>query len=342
MALCAVERNGLPCLPMSTSLSAASPIVRLALPALLAGAVGIAFAPIFVRLSEIGPIATAFYRTLFALPLLFAWMSLEGRRAGRDGEAPVQDRPRTLRDHMLLAIPGLSFMGDLAFWHISITMTTVANATLLANFAPVFVTLGGWMLWRVTPTRTFLAGMAIAMTGAIVLMGESLTISAEQIMGDALGVVTAVFYAAYILSIGRLRARFSTSVLMTWSTVYTCAGLLVCTLAAGESMVIESLYALGILVALAAVSHFGGQSLIAYALAHLPANFGSVSLLLQPAVAAVLAWLILAEPLSPWQGVGGVIILAGIVLARRGSRAPAPAVEAAGDPVVATQAKEKS
>jgi drug/metabolite transporter (DMT)-like permease len=320
---------------MSTSLSASSTVVRLALPALLLGAVGIAFAPIFVRLSETGPIATAFYRSLFSLPLLFAWMAWEGRRAGKVDGAAVQDRPRCLRDHLLLAIPGLSFMGDLAFWHVSITMTTVANATLLANFAPVFVTLGGWLLWRVTPTRTFLGGMGLAMAGAIVLMGESLTISSEQIMGDVLGVVTAVFYAAYILSIGRLRARFSTAVLMTWSTVYTCAGLLVCTVLAGESLAIVSLYGLGILVALAVVSHFGGQSLIAYALAHLPANFGSVSLLLQPAVAAVLAWLILSEPLSPWQGVGGVIILLGIFLARRGSRPAKVAAEAVGEPAVA-------
>jgi drug/metabolite transporter (DMT)-like permease len=177
--------------------------------------------------------------------------------------------------------------------------------------------------------------MGLAMAGAIVLMGESLTISSEQIMGDVLGVVTAVFYAAYILSIGRLRARFSTAVLMTWSTVYTCAGLLVCTVLAGESLAIVSLYGLGILVALAVVSHFGGQSLIAYALAHLPANFGSVSLLLQPAVAAVLAWLILSEPLSPWQGVGGVIILLGIFLARRGSRPAKVAAEAVGEPAVA-------
>lgn len=304
---------------MTTTLSSAAvpATVRLALPALLLGAVGIAFAPIFVRLSEVGPVATAFYRTLFALPLLFAWMTMEARRGGSRYE-----RPARLRDHLLLAIPGISFAGDLAFWHVSIGLTTVANATLLANFAPVFVTLGGWLIWALRPTRTFLMGMGLAMGGAIVLMGESLTISAEHILGDALGVVTAMFYAAYILSIGRLRARFSTATLMFWSTVYTCAGLLVTTLAMGEGLAIPSLYGLGILIGLAVVSHFGGQSLIAYALAHLPANFGSVSLLLQPAVAAVLAWMILSEPLSPWQGVGGAIILVGIVLARRGSRPP--------------------
>jgi drug/metabolite transporter (DMT)-like permease len=44
-----------------------------------------------------------------------------------------------------------------------------------------------------------------------------------------------------------------------------------------------------------------------------------VSLLLQPSIAAVLAWAILAEPLGPWQMTGALVILGGIYLARRGS-----------------------
>ena len=74
------------------------------------------------------------------------------------------------------------------------------------------------------------------------------------------------------------------------------------------------------LLGLALVSHAGGQSLITYALAHLPAAFSSVSLLLQPAAAAVLAWALLAEPLGALQAIGGVVVLAGILMARRGSR----------------------
>ena len=61
-----------------------------------------------------------------------------------------------------------------------------------------------------------------------------------------------------------------------------------------------------------------GQGLIAYALAHLPAAFSSVSLLFQPVMAALFAWLLLAEPLVPLQIAGGVVVLAGIYLARRG------------------------
>ena len=67
------------------------------------------------------------------------------------------------------------------------------------------------------------------------------------------------------------------------------------------------------------MSHAAGQGLIAYALAHLPAAFSSVGLLLQPVVAALFAWLLLAEPLAALQVAGGLIVLAGIYLARRGS-----------------------
>jgi hypothetical protein len=45
---------------------------RLAFAGLIAGAVGIAFAPLFVRWSEVGPAATAFHRLLMALPILVA------------------------------------------------------------------------------------------------------------------------------------------------------------------------------------------------------------------------------------------------------------------------------
>ena len=76
------------------------------------------------------------------------------------------------------------------------------------------------------------------------------------------------------------------------------------------------------LIGLALVSHVSGQGMIAYALAHLPASFSSVGLLFQPAIAAVLAWIILKEPLGLWQAFGGTIVLAGIFLARQGSRSP--------------------
>ncbi|HSW52810.1 MAG TPA: DMT family transporter [Sulfuricaulis sp.] len=281
---------------------------RLALPALLTGATAIGLAPIFVRLSELGPVATAFHRLFLALPVLGLWLWLERRRR----PVPV-DRPA----RKWLLITGLVFAADLTAWHWSITLTTVANATLLGNLAPVFVTLAGWALFAQRFSAGFLVAMAIAFAGTVVLVGDSLGFGRARLAGDLLGVLTAVFYAAYILCVARLRAVVSTATVMFWSALVCAIALLPVAVLSGENLLPATLYGWGVLVALAVVSHAGGQGLIAWALAHLSAAFGSVSLLWQPVAAALLAWVILDESLGPWQLTGGVIVLAGIYLGRR-------------------------
>ncbi len=287
--------------------------MRLALNALFLGALGIAFAPIFVRLSQVGPVATAFWRLLLALPALFLWMQLEGR--GLD--APR--RPASRSDYLRLIAAGLFFAGDLAIWHWSIRFTSVANATLLANFAPIFVALGSWLFLRQRVSLTFVLGMGIALAGTVFMVGQSYTLSAQHLWGDALGLVTAMFYAGYLLSVKELRREFSTATIMTWSGAVSCLVLLAVTLLSGEGLLPSSAAGWWVLLGLALVSHFGGQSLIAFALAKLPAAFSSVGLLVQPVAAAVFAWLILSEALNPWQALGGALALAGVFVARRAS-----------------------
>ncbi|MHC4224721.1 MAG: DMT family transporter [Planctomycetota bacterium] len=282
--------------------------------ALLFGALGIAFAPIFVRLSELEPTVTAFYRLALAAPLLW----LAGARALRHPPAP--------RRVWWLLLPGLFFAGDLGIWHWSIRFTSVANATLLANFAPVFVTLGGWLLFGRRFGRLFLVGMAIALLGACALMGDSFTLSGKHVLGDALGLLTALFYGAYILSVGRLREMgMGTVTILTWSTTTAALLLLPVSALAQESFLPPTWTGWAVLLGLAVVSHIGGQGLIAFALAHLPAALTSVTLLAQPVLAALLAWLLFEEYLSALQMIGALVILAGILLARRASDRPTPA-----------------
>lgn len=282
---------------------------NLAFPLLLLGAICIAFAPIFVRLSELGPVATAFYRVLLALPPLYLWMR------ARQQDNP-NDKPATRREFLILALAGLFFALDLAVWHWSIKLTSVANATLFANFAPLFVTLGAWVLFRERCTRGFIVSMLLAIAGAAVLMSNSLKLDGRTLVGDGLGILTAVFYGGYILTVARLRGRFSTATVMYWSALSTALVLLPIAWLSGESMLPPTLQAWAILLALAWLSHAAGQSFIAYALAHLNAAFSSVSLLLQPVVAALLAWYLFAEALGGLQLLGGLAVLTGIAAAK--------------------------
>ena len=285
---------------------------RGALGALVLGGIFLGCSPILVRVSHVGPIATAFWRQALAL-LPIALMF--GRR-GAGGDA----RSRSVGDVVVAALPGACLAGDLIAWHISLHMTSIANSTLLANLAPIFVTLGAWLLFRERVRPAFLVGMAVALGGAFVLMGQSLSFGRTHILGDALGVVTAMFYGSYIVTVSRLVGGYTTATIVTWSATATSLVLLPIALASGDVLLPHSAHGWAVLLGLALFSHAGGQSLIAYALAHLPASFSAVGLLAQPVGAAVLAWAMLAEPLGWLQALGGAIVLAGILLARRASR----------------------
>jgi len=275
----------------------------LAVGALLLGAVAIATSALFVKVSETGPVATAFWRVFLALPFLWAWSVIEQRE--RHGTSFASDR-------RLLIAAGLFFAGDLAVWHWSIVLTSVANSTLLANLAPIFVTLAAWLLFRQQLSTKFLAGLATALTGMVVLIGGDFTLSGKELIGDALGVVTAMFYAGYQLTVTRLRARVATSTIMAWSGLFTVIVLLPIALLSGERMLPVTDIGWIKLIGLALISQVAGQSLIAYAMAHLPATFSSVGLLLQPVMAAVFAWILLGEAVSALQLVGGITVLIGI------------------------------
>src|ERR1700682_1355664 len=133
---------------------------------LILGAVLISFSGIFVKISELGPTATGFHRLFLALPIFWLWMAGEARKN-------PERLPQQWQDWWLLSLCGLFLAGDLVFWHWSLHMTSVANATLLGNSAPIFVALAGWLLFGQRFSPLFLLGMALAVGGAVVLVGIS-------------------------------------------------------------------------------------------------------------------------------------------------------------------------
>jgi drug/metabolite transporter (DMT)-like permease len=275
----------------------------IAVAALLVGAAAIGASALFVKVSETGPVATAFWRVALALPFLWTW-SVIGSRGGHVAGFVAERR--------LIIAAGLFFAGDLALWHWSIMLTSVANATLLANLAPIFVALAAWLLYGTRPSPLFLAGLAAALAGVAVLLGGDFRAGGGAVLGDILGVATAMFYGAYQLVVTRARSRASTSVIMAWSGLITAVVLLPLALGSGEQLFPHSAAGWAKLVGLALISQVAGQSLIAYAMAHLPATFSSVGLLAQPVIAAALAWILLGESLGWIEIAGAIVVLAGI------------------------------
>ena len=285
--------------------------------ALIAGAVAIGFSPILVRFSEAGPIPTAFYRVALAVPFL---MLMAQPAAGRlraqtfHAETPAAHRS----DWPLFVLAGAFFAADLASWHWSIKLTSVANATLLANIAPIFVTLASWLFFSERVTGLFLAGLALSIGGAAMLVGEGAALATGNLTGDAFGLFTAIVYAGYLMCVGRLRRTHSTARIMVATSSISALMLLPLSLISGETLFAATLTGWLVLLGLALVCQAGGQNLITYALRHVPVAFSAVALLVQPVVAAGLAWLLFGERLGVLQIAGAVLVLVGIIICRRG------------------------
>ena len=290
----------------SPARSAAYEAAALAFVALVFGAMAMGISPIFVRFAEVGPFTSAFWRVALALPALWLWSRLERQ----------PDATPNSSDRSSVILAGLLFAGDLTFWHIAIMNTSIANATFLATLAPVWVALGsGLFLGERVEPKVF-AGLALCLVGAAALIGNTWSISPGQIDGDIYGIATSFFFGAYFLAVRRARRAYGPGRMLFLSTIVTTLVLFV------EAVVIESMMwpltvvGLGALLAMALVSHAGGQGLLAFALGHLPAAFSSLVIFLEAVAAAGFAWLLVGEALGLFQLLGAAAIFIGISIAR--------------------------
>jgi drug/metabolite transporter (DMT)-like permease len=277
----------------------------LALAALVLGAIAMGASPLFVRMADVGPFASAFWRVALALPFLALWAATER------GSVPS----RALHSRSVW-LSGLLFAGDLFFWHLAILATTVANATFLATTAPLFVVAGAWFLLGEHIQRRGIAGLALCLLGGAALVGHSYGYEPQRLTGDAYGIVTALFFAGYMLALRAARREVPAGTLSLISAAITSVVLFCVAFALEPTLLPQSIRGWTVLVALALISQVAGQGLLAFALGTLPAAFSSLVIFLEAIAAAVLAWIVLHEALEPMQWLGGVLILAGIWIAR--------------------------
>ena len=287
---------------------------------LVAGVACLASGGIFVKLSELGPITTAFYRILLAMPPALAWARFSPAPRPRTGLLNI---PRG--DFLLLAASGVFLALDLILWHISFHYTTVANSNLLANLVPFVVVPVSWLLFGERIAAVFLAGLITAVCGVVLLMLGKINPSPENFLGDMLAVATAVFYGLYLITVGRLRERYNAGDILFWGGFSSLAVLFAAAAVWEDALVWHTMRGFLILACLAAFSQIGGQGLIAVSFGHLPAAFASVAVLMQPVIAAFYAFLIFSETLSALEILGAGVVLSGIYIAKIGASPSAAA-----------------
>jgi drug/metabolite transporter (DMT)-like permease len=277
--------------------------------ALFAAILCISWSAIFVRWTSIPGPASAFYRLLIPTIVLLPTFLLPGRR-----------QKLSIRSYAIIAAGGLFFALDLAFYNTSILQTSAANATLLANNTPIFVGVLTWLVFRRRPSYSFWIGLALAVAGSLVILSSDLARHVRFGLGDALALAASACFAVYLLATEQVRAHTDTLEFLRLaifsSTIFMFAFALILRVPLG----VPDRHTLLALLGLGLVSQLGGYLALTYALGHLPATVTSVSLLSQGPLTAVLAALLLGEPLARYQFAGGALVLLGVGLANHLAR----------------------
>ena len=277
---------------------------RYGLAALLVGSALLALGPMFVRMADVGPISSAFWRMALALPLLALMGRFGPKSSGRMTPALV----------LIIAASGVLFAADLASWHLGIMQTKIANATLFGNSASFIFPVYGFVVARVWPARRQVLALLMAAAGAGLLMGRSAELSPEHLIGDLLSLLAGVFYAAYFIAIARARETLSPLPLLAWSTLASAVPLLIVANIMGETVMPTNWTPL---IALSLCSQVIGQGLMVYALGRMSPLVIGLSLLTQPITAALTGWLMFDETLAPPDLFGAALIALALVLVRR-------------------------
>lgn len=272
----------------------------LALLAVGVAAVSLA-APLMAAL-VVPPLAIAFWRNALAT-VAIAPVVVARRPPG----------PRQLTQGWPVVVAGLCLAAHFGFWISSLTMTSVASSTAIVSLQVIWVV--GYDLARgaAVPARV-VAGVLVAVAGAVVVSGVDLSISARALAGDGLALVGSVAVAAYAVIGGRVRQTMSTSAYTLGCYGTAALVLLVATLISGQALTGYDADQWVGLVVLAATAQLLGHSVFNHLLATVSPLVVSLALLLEIPGAALIAAAWLGQVPGPTAGIGLVLILGGMAL----------------------------
>ncbi|BAZ08667.1 hypothetical protein NIES4071_04720 [Calothrix sp. NIES-4071] len=283
---------------------------------LFIGVVALSFGSIFIKWSENGlsPNATVFNRFWLAT-IFFALCQFFKMFVQPKGADPVELEYYTPKNVLLLIGCGISFALNLVCIAWSLTQTSVAISSALHNSAPIFTSLGAWLLFGRGFNRQFLTGMIITLAGAIGIQLLEFATATSNLIGSWVAILSAVFAAVYLLAVEQLRTKFSAVTIQLWVCGASTIVMLLFVLLSGDQLFPSTYDGWIWVISLALVCQIVGQGLLTYSLNKFSSVVVSLVHLLEPVISSIFAWLIFWESLSFLNWVSFGILLIGLYLA---------------------------
>lgn len=272
-----------------------------------------------MRLADVSPATASFFRCGYAVPPLVALAVLERQRLGT----------RSRHSHGLAGAAGVLLGANFLLLNTAIPLVGAGIATVVGNLQVLVVAWLGWLFFAERPSPRVLLVLPVALAGVVLISGalQGDPYGASPGAGTLVSIGTSLAYAGYMLVMRQSQRRGDPHVagpLLEATAVSTVTCAVLAPLAGGIDLA-PSWPAHGWLLLSAFGPQVLGWMLITTAMSRLPVALTAVLLLLQPAVAVLLAGAVLAERPSPLQLLGCVVLLAGAVHAARApSRPPEP------------------
>ncbi len=263
----------------------------------------------------VGPWSLTFFRTslgflAFGVVILFTNRSwLRVRR---------QDLP-------FLALFGLiSTSAFYALYLYTISLTSVAAAAVLLYTAPVFAAIMARFAFGEAITPPKVVALLLTFAGCILVAGLESGAPVVTPLGIATGLGSAITYASFGIMGKRARERYSHWTINFYSMAFATLFLVPVLALHGVSLWPYPLEVWLLLTVMTAGPTLASRALYVSAIKQVEASRAAIVATVEPVAAAVLAFVLLGELLSPSQLLGGFLVLAGSLLAQRPGRPAAP------------------
>ncbi|TWJ03446.1 threonine/homoserine efflux transporter RhtA [Mucilaginibacter frigoritolerans] len=266
------------------------------------GILCISFSPIFVKLAGVPPITSGFYRIFIAWVCLAPYCIVKGNlKIGR-------------KELIIAIVGGVVFGSDIAVWNLSLMKISATVSTLLANLAPVWVGLIGYLLFKKRSGKLFWIGTFVAIAGMVILVGYQNIIALKFNIGILLALLASFLYAVYILITKGVLQKISTLSFMFYNMLAASIYLLLICAVQQNNVINFTLPTWLNFLGMGIVCQLVGWITINHSLRFLESTKVSIALLGQTVIAGFWAILFLNERLELKEIIGSVIVLAGIAI----------------------------
>lgn len=272
---------------------------------------------ILIKVAKAGPLVIAFYRMLFTILLMTPLLKKKSFR----------DQLVYFKEARLILV-GFFLASHFFLWTSAFEYTSVSNAVIFMALQPLFTYLLEYFFAREDLRPGIISGIIFAMIGSIIISIGSLSTLFTKVWGDILAIIAAFFAAAYLFTGRSLRERLDyfpyLFIIYTYATLFL--GILA--LFTGQEFSGYDWQDYLVFLGLALGPTLIGHSILNYSVRILPATLVSLTILLEPILTTILAWVILGEGINRVTLMGGILILFGIYRAiiknRQGYIIPGP------------------